>query len=174
MGIELKLNAEAVRALVSDDDDFRLELQRCVVAEIVRKTFRGDVEAKSRELIVSEVGKATDNLHLRTAEILRSETAILEVIKSRMDTDFKQAIARGQQDARGFVGPSLKAAVETRLSAIVARVIDENLDVIKEMIRPKIEQRFETVLSGLESAWKAEMERQIRADVMTRLQGAMR
>lgn len=174
MGIEMKLNAGAVRALIEDDQDFRLELQRCVLAEIVRKTLGGDIEKKSQDLIFSEVGKATDDLQRRTAEQLRSETAVLEIIKSRTEADFAQAIARGQQDAKGYVGPSLKKAVEARLIPLVERVIDENVESIKATIQSQIEGRIEKVLKGMEASWKAEMERQVRANVLARLQGAMR
>lgn len=174
MGIEMKLNAGAVRALIQDDEDFRLELQRCVVAEIVRKTLGGDIEKKSQDLIFSEVGKATDDLRRRTAEQLRNETAILEIIQTRIDTDFKSAIARGQRDANGFIGPSMKAAVEARLVPLVERVIDENVESIKATIQSQIEGRIEKVLKGIEASWKVEMERKVRADVLARLQGAMR
>ncbi|MBW3243239.1 hypothetical protein KUV57_11080 [Epibacterium sp. DP7N7-1] len=174
MGIEMKLNAGAVRALIQDDEGFRLELQRCVVAEIVSKTLGGDIDQKSRDLIFSEVGKATDDLHRRTAEQLRSEAAILEIIKSRTETEFKNAISRGQNDAEGFIGSSLKEAVEARLTSLVRKVIEGNVKSIEETIKSLIDNRIDKVLCGMEERWKTEMERQIRRDVMARLQGAMR
>jgi hypothetical protein len=171
MGIQIKLDASAVRELIKDNDEFRVELQRAVINEIVRQyigkelpqAYRATIEAAvGQQLKQAVVEDAASRDHFKKAiegyigavrngwggysNQFKLSAAALKLINDAADLKIKDAV---------------KEAVEARVGSEALRIaIDARFDGLKAeslaMIQRTYDQKFtSTVQAAVDQRWKA-------------------
>lgn len=151
MSMTLKLDAPALRALIEDDPEFKLELQRAVTAEVVRNTLLKDAAPIADRLVPEAVSLAIED------SLMAEEFTKQLRDKISKFTHF--------EDRRQFF-PRNSAAVLTsdakaRVQVAVGKVADEYLNQQSEGLKSYIE----TMFAQREARIKAEVERQMQSQV---------
>lgn len=97
MSIKIKLDTNAVRELIKDDDDILVELQRSVVSNIVRGICPKDADALKRnprleEIIAQAANAQFDNLAGDKKGNLKK--IVDERVAARLDKEIELLVAR--------------------------------------------------------------------------------
>lgn len=140
MSITIKLDATALRALIGDNDEFRLELQRSVTAEVMRNFLMRDADQLARiaqdmmqdVLLTKADPKAwgsklilNSKAQAEVKEVVEAEARKLLYEQTKLTTETIKAWLTTQLDAR--VG----AAIAQNFEASVQAAIAERLATIK-------------------------------------------
>lgn len=166
MSITIKLDAPALRALIADDADFKLELQRAVIAEVVKNStipsivnefskvtagLVGEVVAQIRE----DAGfqKAVANELSRTVQYTTSGYKLTPDMKARLDgavLDHVNQIAKDQLPslvkAQQGVIEVLKAYLDEHTPGRIKDAIDA---YDKGKIRTEVERRLNAIREAI-------------------------
>lgn len=184
MSIALKLDTAAVDRLIGSDPDMLIDLQRAVVANIVRKSLPKDAGRDINGLIRDAASGLYKELTSEARQQLQNDEAVAEAIRRISTTDIDAAIRRGQASARGAFGPELIRHLQAYALDLATKIVDEKLPEITSEIEARLQSRFERrladmevafskQLAGLEGAWKEEAASQIHTDVVGRLNSAL-
>lgn len=79
--MQIKLDAKAVRTLIDDDEDFKLDLQRAVVAEIIKKSLFKDFNAILKYISPEDIAKIIDETETHSQIVKMTETCLNEISK---------------------------------------------------------------------------------------------
>jgi hypothetical protein len=156
MSMTLKLDASALAALFPADSTARVELQRAVIAEVMRKTFLTDLDAPTRQHIVNEIVAQRRHYDEEVKKLvglaftrewgtfkIGDKDGMAEAIKTRARADFLALID-------GQVASALKALtadgqIESRVQSVARRVYEAwETSIIK--------QKIEDVLARMKAA----------------------
>ncbi|MCE6959374.1 hypothetical protein LAZ40_09950 [Cereibacter sphaeroides] len=176
MTISLKLDSNAVEKLIGDDPEVRIDLQRAVVANIVRKTVAKDVGSDNMRLI----GEAARKVRGDIVRDLSEEAALTGTIELIFQDFWKTEIATARKAAGSSVKKDTLEVVEQRLATLVREALEEKKAEIQSMVEARVDAALERLLTRIDrqvdelgDAWKAEAAKAIRADVVARLNGAL-
>ncbi|WP_411839933.1 hypothetical protein [Paracoccus sp. ME4] len=184
MSISLKLDTKAVERLIGDDPETLIDLQRAVVANLVRKSLPKDAGRDIMGMISDAAAGLYREMTSETRQQLADDAAVAEVIRQITTTEIDAAIRQGKNSARGAFGPKLVEHLQSHALDLATKIIDEQLPQLRASIEERLQARFERrlaemeatfskQLAGLEGAWKAEAASRIHADVVGRLNQAL-
>lgn len=176
MSIELKLDTNAVDRLLGDDPGARVELQRAVVANIVRRTLAKDLGADNARLVKAAVERAHSDL---IQEV--SQEAFLSVAVDKVFQDvWKREIRSAQASSGASVRKEMRELIDQRIGEIVREQLREMTLELKELTAARVDlalkahlNQVERQLGDLTQAWKDEALKAVQADVVGRLNGAL-
>lgn len=184
MSITLKLDTAAVERLISSDPEALVDLQRAVVANVIRKSVCKDLGSDMSGLVARAAAGLVSDLSREAAEQLRNDALVEAVIRKLIGTEFDAAIRQGKQDTHKMLSPSLVAALQDRAAALANGIVEEKLPEMRAEIEKRFEARMERRLSDMSNEferrleqlgadWKAEAATRIKTDVVARLNGAL-
>lgn len=169
MSINIKLDAPALTKLIEGDPDFKLELQRAVIAEITRKLYLNDVTGDMQKLIAGAFQGHKDDL----VRAVKEDDATRKFIDERLSA-LVQSVRSG---SFGYVSQKklsdeLKGMVNVHVANLIQEECERQLGKIPKLIEAKTKEIEEEVLRriGKLAGWvehntKVEMLKQIREDV---------
>lgn len=165
MSTSIKLDRIALRSLIDSDPDFKLELQRAVLSEVVTNLFEKDIRK------ILEVG---DKAFLKqVCEAAADEGRIIDTIKKRFDEFLADRSGSTYWDKRvklsaegqKIVDQALEDAmtrVTAKISGTISAGATEALD--KFTASRSLEERIEKRVNRLtEDHINAEVDRQVKA-----------
>lgn len=155
MSIAIRLDAKAVTALIESDPDFKLELQRAVAAEVVRKLILKDVHSlTSREEFKVLQQKLTD--------AVVDDTAFRKQLDERL-AGLIQSIRSGTWGLAQQKKPSKE---------LIDLLNKENERIIEDAIRQATESSAriaERITAKYDVLIEAEVDRRINRDVAAKI-----
>lgn len=121
MSITIKLDAPALKALIADDAEFKLELQRSVTAEVVRNFVMKDAAEIVKAVMPSAVGEVIAQMRddVWTGRLV--EKALKELYTPGQWTHSNVKMTPKLQDA---VNDHVKAKVDELLTGTGAKVTE--------------------------------------------------
>lgn len=161
MSVTIQLSTPAVRRLIEEDPEFKLELQRAVVSEIVKKTFLHDaakimceinselVETlKKDSAFVGELQRRLDrairDMSIRASVTPSNETK--ERFDQMLEPMIQQAIDKVKQSVQGRINEAAQkagATIEERIEARVDMITDQMINVeVKRRLQERMQQAF--------------------------------
>lgn len=184
MSIALKLDTAAVDRLIGDDPEILIDLQRAVVANLIRKALPKDAGRDINGLIRDAAANLYQEVTSETRQQLANDEALSEVIRQISTTEIDAAIRQGKNSASASFGPKLIQNLQAYALDLATKIVDEQLPQLRTSIEERLQARFERrltdmeatfskQLAGLEGAWKAEAASRIHADVVGRLNQAL-
>lgn len=177
MSIELKLDTNAVDRLLGDDPDMRLDLQRAVVANVVRRSLAKDLGTDNARLVKAAVEHAHGDLIQQV-----SQEAFLSVAVDKVFQDvWKREIRSAQSTAGASVRKEMRELIDRRIGEVVREQLREMTSELKELTAARVDQALKAHLSQVErqlgdltEAWKEAALKAVQADVVGRLNGALK
>lgn len=173
MSTTLKLDASAVALLMEQDPDFKLELQRAVIAQFTRQIYEKDVSTDARKLITECFkGHQDDLIHaVKEDENLRKQYAdqLSALVQSIRTSSYSYATTRvlspeTKNTVAAHVGELLRTEIFKHEEALPAK-IKAGFDDLEKKYAERIEKRLGT----LDHDFAVEMRKQITADVTRRI-----
>ena len=168
MSITIRLDAPAVRALVSDNEEFRLELQRAVIAETVKHCITAQppqllplialtVVSEIQKVAAAEDGRYRDVLNKAVAALYQQnsrdwnnyvlapaakdkmEIAASKVVKAEMDRITTKFGSLAKETVDKIV-----ADMDDRVDKRVASLVDEEIRTkVRTTVRAKVERALD-------------------------------
>lgn len=139
MGIEIKLSAPAVRELIKNDDTFRLELQRAVIAEISREQFTHSSKEVVTDIVKELMGEHTEEL----VKAIKEDEAIRTYVR-----DYTKSLTRSVRDGttgwrnQSLLTQEIKDAVAREVRAAWTDLIREQIDTQRRHLDDHIQSRM--------------------------------
>jgi hypothetical protein len=169
MSITIKLDGQALAALIDGNDEFRLELQRAVIAEVTRKLYLNDVTGDVQKLINAAFKKHKDDLiqAVKDDEVVRKlmEQRIGGMIQSVRSGTFGYATQK-------TLSPELQSMINVHVNNLVQDECNRQLGSIPKLVEKASKDIEEQVLTRIGKIsgviahnTKVEMLRQVREDV---------
>jgi hypothetical protein len=176
MSIELKLDTNALDRLLGDDPGMRVDQQRAVIANVVRRTMMKDLGTDNARLVKDAVERAHGDL---VREV--SQEAFLSVAVDKVFQDvWKREIRNAQSSSGSAVRKEMREMIDSRIGEIVREQLREMTVELKELTAARVDQalrahldRVERQLGDLTQAWKEAALKAVQADVVGRLNGAL-
>lgn len=116
MSITIKLDAPALRALIADDAEFKLELQRSVTAEVVRNLLMKDAAEVVKAVMPTVIGQIVAQI--------RHDAEFEKAFVDRLSAQLK---SEGWSTVRKTVTPALKEAVAAEAEKVVKELIEKEV-----------------------------------------------
>lgn len=169
MSIVIKLDAPAVTSLIEKDPEFRLELQRAVIAEITRKLYLNDVVGDIQKLMSDAFQSHKDDL----VRAVKEDEAVRKLIDERLGA-FIKSVRSGSfgYTTQKSLSDELKSMVNVHVSKLVQEECERQLGKVKKytddhvsIIQNEVMRRIGNVAGVIEHNTKIEMLKQIREDV---------
>jgi len=175
MSTTIRLDAQALSSLVANDPDFRLELQRAVVAEVVRKIVFKDMPDALQTIAPKLAGEVIsglrDDAHMSAKlqkevgeafKVWKSTSASWShtgkyVLSAEMQKQVSEAVTDLKREAVGAAETAFNAelaiALEARKADYLAYVDRKMNEVVGKAIAAKIEagvaERLAAIKAGL-------------------------
>lgn len=143
MTVDLKLDAHAVRALIGDNENFRLELQSAVVQEIVRKAFDKSFPAAVAQMVEKHHAAAREGLVQALSDDVKASRAV-EAAMNGLTVRVQQRVHPYM--ATRELSNEVKEMINRHVSALITEQVDKrvaDLDKIIGTMVDRIEQRAE-------------------------------
>jgi sugar-specific transcriptional regulator TrmB len=169
MSIIIKLDSPAVAALIEQDAEFRLELQRAVIAEITRKLYLSDVTGDVQKLIAEAFKSHKDDL----VRAVKEDEAVRKLIDERLNS-FIKSVRSGSfgYTSQKSLSDELKGMVNSHVMGLVREECERQLGKVKKCCEETVKSIQDEVMIrvGKCTGWvehnvKVEMLKQIREDV---------
>ena len=120
MSTVLRLDASALRALILDSDDIRMEIGRGVIAEVVKNCLMPS--------IVKELSALTHGMVAQVVAEVRDDAIFQEAVAAKM----KAMLTTSHYQPKTLT-PQAKAEVELRVSAYITDLATSNLPKIAKL-----------------------------------------
>jgi len=184
MSITLKLDTNAVDRLLGDDPAARVDLQRAVVANIVRRSMLKDLGADNARLVKAAVEHAHGDLIRQVSQEAFLSVAVEKVFQDVWMREIRSAqstsAASVKKEMRELIDQRIWEIVREQLREIVREQLREMTSELKELTAARVDQALKAHLSQVErqlgnltQAWKDEALKAVQADVVGRLNGAL-
>ena len=178
MSTVIKLDTNALRFLIDLDPEFKIEVQRAVLQNIVndvRKDFvSNDLQSKIKEIVKETNPDFVDTV---TKD---------EAMRKLLDTTLKnltQSVRSGYNSYSNTraLSDEVKAMIQLQIKNLVKEEVDKRVgDVPKiaekarDAIQEDVNARLTRIVDRLENSWKEETLRQIQSDVASRVNNAFK
>ena len=171
MSTTIKLDGSAVAKLIELDPDFKLELQRAVIAEVTRKLFFNDVASSIQKLIEVSFKEHNDALIEAVNQDEAFKKQMSDKVSSYIQSIRSNTYGRPNQlklapELENLISVSVKTkiddAVEARVGTVDRRVKDEC-----KRIEDAVVERIGKLGGTIEHNWKVEALKVIKADVLS-------
>lgn len=165
----IRLDGSALTKLIEMDPDFKLEMQRAVLAEITGKLYRNDVATDVRKIIEECFQEHKNDL----VRAVQEDTALRAELDKKLASTVESVRAGGygyttQKKLPDELRGLLNRAVEEKINdAVAAQVgtVDRRVKEATDLLAKRIEERIPRMAGTLEHDWKVEALRAIREDV---------
>nr|CAI3971216.1 hypothetical protein ORM20_00167 [Ochrobactrum phage ORM_20] len=178
MATTIKLDTNALRFLIELDPEFKLEVQKSVLQNIVddvRKSFI------SQELH-NEIRKIIEETHQEFLEEIRTDEAMRREIKSSIER-ITESTRNGfnsytqtrklTKEAQALIHKEVSNLVKDRVKEALGDVSTFVNDV-KRSFEEDAKYRLERIVGALDASWKNEMANQIRSSVADEINAAFK
>jgi hypothetical protein len=169
MAIDIKLDANAVRALIKDDDDFKLRLQNAIIAEICRGMFAAHV--------TSDITKVVEQCFQQHQHDLIKAVKDDEAFRHHLDRRLADLVKSVRADTYSYgqqkeLSPDLKRMVDDRIGALITENIKMHIGAVEQRVREakdevqaRVLERIGKLGGVIEHNVNAEVLKQVRAQV---------
>lgn len=169
MATVIRLDGSALAKLIEIDPDFKLELQRAVLAEITGKLYKNDVATDVRRLIEecfqahkNDLVRAVQEDQAFRAELDKKLAATVESIRAG---GWGAVTQKRLPDAlRGLLSRAVEEKINDAITAQVGTV-ERRVKEATETLAQRLEDRIPRMGGTLEHDWKVEALKAIREDV---------
>lgn len=170
MSMTLKLDASALRALIEDDEEFKLELQRVVTAEVVKKTLLKDAAPIADRLMPEAMAHAIEDTLMAEEFTKRVSDAVMGF------TRFEDRRTHFPQNSSAVLTPDAKERVQAAVRKVGEEYLNQKGEELKRHIQRMFEAREESMKAEIERKLQHHVdryfEREVAAEVTRRLQAA--
>jgi len=162
--MQIKLVSKAIRFLIENDENFKLELQRAVISEVTKKTLLKDAKSifneVSKEEISSickesEIGKTMIDTAKRTlATIIEPKywsSKVYYLTKEKQDEIRKRVEFSVKEEFDNLFQDSIKKACDNtieNLNSVIERKVNKAID---ESIKKRVDSEIQKKLDKLSS-----------------------
>ncbi|MHC2249892.1 hypothetical protein [Bradyrhizobium elkanii] len=169
MSIVVKLDAHALASLIETNTEFRLELQRGVIAEITRKLYLTDVATDVQGMINDAFKGHKDDL----IKAVKEDEAVRKMIDEKLNGLIK-SVRSGTWGyaSQKQLSDELKGMVNGHVMGLVREECERQLGKVKKYcdevvgsIQEEVMKRVGKCTGWVEQNVKVEMLKQIREDV---------
>lgn len=146
MSIELRLNPEALAAMFPEGTEARVELQKAVVFEFVKRNLR--VASLGPEVERAIRDAMNDSQRISKGVVEQAQAAVLG------ELGLKKAGAWGdtyelQPGARNEVYVKVKAAFDERVNETITSCIDRRMRKLEAEIETEVQKRLDAIVEVL-------------------------
>jgi hemoglobin-like flavoprotein len=184
MSFSLKLDHHAVLRLFENDPEAKLDLQRAVVASVVRQACARDLGPDLADLVRDVAKSLSCDVKSEAIAAVRDEKALSAAMQRISKDAIREALASTRGAASSALGDRLTEVLQERINSVAhgmlhARIADleaKATEILESRMALKMAQMDKVLQDRLQSlgeAWKAEAAAQIRADVVGRLNQAL-
>lgn len=157
MSITMKLDAPAVRALIGDNEQFRLELQAAIIQEVVRGLYDKSIPGQLRDVISSSFAERKGEL----VEALRDNASAAKAVDEAM-----KALILSERSTSGrllytrTLSTEAKDTINRHVSALLTTAVDDRMVEVNKVIgdvverfRQRAEDRMENALARFDQEY---------------------
>lgn len=151
MAVTIRLDANAIRHMMHESPEFKLELQKCVIAEITKDLFINKVDESVRKMIdfayESELGKLRDAIKNRDEfdRVVKKNLELMTASKKQYSWDPETKL---QADVQKKIDKAVDKALEVCVKKSMGDNPDVKVNVISEMIYGKFERYVSEKVEG--------------------------
>ena len=146
----MKLDAPAVRALIADNEEFRLELQAAVIQEIVRGMYEKSIPDQLLNVINKQFTEKKNEL--------MQAVAVDTVFRNHIDKALQQVVTSTRIQANSYsTSRTLSLEAKAKIDTRVRELLDEEVKV--EGLQTKIDAALERMERKAEKAIEKALER---------------
>ena len=150
MSVTMKLDAPSVRALIADNDEFRLELQSAVIQEIVRGVYDKSIPAQVMDMIGKQFAQSKSDL--------MQAVAVDTVFRNHIDSALQKVVESTRIQANAYsTSRTLSLEAKAKIDTRVRELLDEEVKV--EGLQTKIDAALERMERKAEKAIEKALER---------------
>jgi hypothetical protein len=169
MSTTIRLDSTAMRVLIEQDPEFKLELQRAVVSETVRNLFLKDVGNN----VVKIIEATFKQQHQELVDAVKQDEGFRKGLEAKL-SGFIQSIRGGSYGYadQKKLSPELQTLMNKRVGELVNEGVEKAVGSINNRVKEAEERisatllaKMERITDRLETATKEEMALQIREDV---------
>jgi hypothetical protein len=165
----IRLDGSALAKLIELDPEFKLELQRSILAEIAGKLYKNDIATDVRKLLEEVFQGHRDDL----VRAVQEDAALRAELDKKLASTVLSVRAGGygyttQKKLPDELRGLLNRAVEEKINdAVAAQVgtVDRRVKEATDLLAERLEERISRMGGTLEHDWKVEALRAIREDV---------
>tara|TARA_R110000744_G_scaffold351397_1_gene457222 strand:- start:235 stop:744 length:510 start_codon:yes stop_codon:yes gene_type:complete len=164
--MKMQLDGKAVKQLISDNPDFELELQRCVVAEVIRRTLLKD----ARDVV--------ERLAPEAMADLLAETTVRDEIVEKFSKEVDGLVEGGWRysNVKAKLKPDAEKRVRTEVDAHLNKFIKDmtlrRVDVFKDAEERALADLPGRVERYMDKCVSTYFERDVAAEVNRRIKAA--
>jgi hypothetical protein len=137
MSISMKLDATAVRAMIGDKEEFRLELQAAVIQEVVRGLYDKSIPGALRQLIDTAMSERKHELTQAVAAdhglMKHFDDAMLNLVSVTRSSTNSYAASRQ-------LAPEVAQMINARVSAMITEQVDKRTAELGKIIGDMMER----------------------------------
>ena len=146
----MKLDAPAVRALIADNEELRLELQAAVIQEIVRGMYEKSIPDQLLNVINKQFTEKKNEL--------MQAVAVDTVFRNHIDKALQQVVTSTRIQANSYsTSRTLSLEAKAKIDTRVRELLDEEVKV--EGLQTKIDAALERMERKAEKAIEKALER---------------
>lgn len=155
MSITIKLDAPALRALIADDENFKLELQRAVIAEVVSQIVPKDIGAAHVQKYVDAQIQATlfdiqkPSHQNGYKEIWTPKPEIREKLLKAIRDIGADELKKARADANTLIGELAQKARDEVVAKLEPWLQDRLTDGTARILNERIEERLAAIKAAL-------------------------
>jgi hypothetical protein len=138
--ITLKLDSSAIRELIGDNEQMKMELSRAVVAEIVRQTLTKHLPEVVRTSITAICKDAVSELQTLIKEDSWVRESINKILNEEINTIKRSSYGTKISAARL---KELNTAISGEVNDRVRLAIEERLKIVSDDLVEKVTERLE-------------------------------
>lgn len=143
MSIEIKLDSKAVRALIKDDDEFRLRLQNAVIAE----TLKGVMVRNPTQILKDAYPVAYKTLIASLKEEQVAQEMIEKVVREKSGS-WKKSL-RLEQGVREEIRQEAKISVRAEIESSINESMRQEMNDVVERLKTYYDERIGEAVNHL-------------------------
>lgn len=169
MPISIKLDAHAVRALINDDETFKLDMQQAVLSEVIRGSFQNQLPSAMTAMIEKTFPAEREKL----VKAITDDENLKASIRVQLGK-LTQSVRSGSLGSRLTfeLSEDVRKLIAERMNELLTLKIKESMEVFELNLNEKFiqvkeaaEARVESKLTFLEDTYRREVITQVRKQV---------
>jgi hypothetical protein len=146
MSIVIKLDGPALRSLIQGNEEFRLELQRCVITEITRQIYMKDVAGDIQKLISQVFKEHQDDL----VKTVKEDEAVRKIMDERL-ASFIRSVRSGTfgYATQKKLSPELVQMINEKVGSLIETEVKEHIGTVSKLVDKAKEEILQEVLKRI-------------------------